>query len=169
MANKWVVIGGDAVTKNEKQRRFSREEVEQRIAKALTAAGVNSTRVGPIVDRLLPDKPKPVAKSAPQIQRERIARQRDLEADMQRQRADRLRKSEQRRLDLERSKARSADVARTAVTFVDARNETSFDGDGPVTRLDLSQPVAKRQGRGLFGDIVDTEPTQPYAPRSHRQ
>jgi hypothetical protein len=168
MANKWVVIGGDAVTKNEKQRRYTRDEVEQRIAKALAAAGVNSASVGPIVDRLLPDKPKAVAKSAAQIQRERIDRQRELEADMERQRVDRLRMSEQRRLDLERSKARSADVARAAVTFVDGCGESASDVGGPVTRLDLSQPVAKRQRRGLFGEIVDEPATDPYTHRRRR-
>lgn len=168
MSNRWRVIGGDAVAKNE--RRYSRAEVEQKVAKALTAAGVDPALILPTVDRLLPAKPKQLAKSAATMERERGERQHALEADLERERAERLRKTEQRRLDLERSKARSADTARAAVTFVDGHGGASqFDGDGRVTRLDLSQPVEKRQRqRGLFGDVVDAEPTQPYTHRSRR-
>ena len=158
--HRWVVLNGDTVTK--RQRRYTRDEVEQTIAKALTAAGVDAASIRPTVERLLPGKPKPVAKSAAQITRERGERQHALEADMERQRVERMRKTEERRLDLERSAARSADPARAAVTFVGGVEETSRDVDGPVTRLDRSKPMAKHQRRGLFGAVVDAQPTAPY-------
>lgn len=167
MSNRWVVLNGDTVTKN--QRRYTRDEVEQTIAKALTAAGFDAASIRRTVERLLPGKPKPVAKSAARIARERDERQHALEADLERQRAARMRKTEERRRDLERSAARSADPARAAVTFVDGVEETSRDVDGPVTRLDLARPVERRQRRGVFGEIVDAEPTQPYTARSRRR
>jgi hypothetical protein len=158
--HRWVVLNGDAVTKS--QRRYTRDEVEQRIAKALRAAGVAPASIRPTVERLLPGKTTKVAKTATQITRERGECQHALEADMERERVERMRKTEQRRLDLERSATRSADPARAAVTFVDGVEETSRDVDGPVTRLDLSQPVTKHQRRGLFGEIVDADPTEPF-------
>lgn len=158
--SRWHVIESTAVSK----KRYSRAEVAALIEKAARAHGVDPATIGPTVARLLPGKPQPVAKSAAQIEQERSERQRAIEADMELRRDERLRKTERQRLDLERSMTRSADVARAAVNFDDA--QATLDADAPVTRLDLSNRVEKRATCGLFGEIVEAPPTEPYTYRS---
>jgi hypothetical protein len=119
------------------------------------------------VSRLIAGEHGSVAKSAAAIERERVERQAELDHALERQRAEHIRKSEARRIEMERSAARSADAGRAATTFVgpDGSESSLANSDAPVTRLDLNQPV-KRSRRGLFGEIVDAEPTRPYTPRS---
>jgi hypothetical protein len=163
MSRKWVVIGGTSVAKNQKKR-YTRNEVEQILRKAARAAGVAEAKIGPTVQQILPE-PRKVSKSTSEIEAERRARHDELQHDLERQRQERLAKMRDGSDRLSRMLARDADSARAPIIFAQPDgSESSYDGDGAVTRLDLHAEPVKRARRGLFGDVVDAGPTQPYTP-----
>jgi hypothetical protein len=141
MGRRWVQIGRDGkpLARSEKKaKRYSRAEVEALIQKELRAHGIDPATVSePKLGRITP-------KTADEIAQDRSSRQAMLERDLRKQ-----------------ASARRAS-GRTATVFEQTDGSTvDSDGHGSVTRLDLSQPV-ERSSRGLFGEVVDASPTEPY-------
>jgi hypothetical protein len=169
MAVRWRVIGGSAVTKKtDQQKRYTRQEVEQIVRKAAEAPGIDEAKNGPVVRQLVPGK-RTIAKSTGEIEAERRSRQEALQSNLERQRAERIAKMRDGGDRLSRMLTRNTETARGAMSFAQADGtETTYDGDGAVTRLDLSQePVAKLTA-GLFADVVDAPTTEPYTYHSRR-
>jgi hypothetical protein len=147
MGKRWVRIDkdGQPVARREQQRlavdkakRYTRVEVEQMVAKALTAAGVDPTKVvAKSVGKITPGK-RPVKKSAAAVEADRT-RQRQLNADLERQVMQKRRDQLLSAGDwLGRMTARPSGSGRAAVDF--ERGDHTTGGEGAVTRLALDQP-----------------------------
>jgi hypothetical protein len=144
MGKRWVQIGkdGQPLARREKQRlvavdkakRYSPFEVEQMVAKALTAAGVDPSKVSKGVGRITPGA-RPIRKTASAIEADR-QRQRQLDSDLDRQAVAKRRSELLSAGDrLGHMTAREAHVGRAAIDF--ERGDPVAGGEGAVTRLDL--------------------------------